>query len=171
MLIEGDNASVLFDLTRPEASETARRNTNLFCGAVRTDGTDAPYAEHLIHRTRKGHLVRSKSELVIANMLYGMGMGDWYRYERVCEGDLEPGRLRPDFSFVTDDGDLIVWEHLGMLTRDDYRRGWEWKKNWYETNGFVPEETLFTTQDDVRGGLDSSEIERVARRIRDLLEE
>ena len=52
------------------------------------------------------------------------------------EGSKSPGRLRPDFSLITDAGDVIVWEHLGMLNREDYRRGWEWKRAWYENNGF-----------------------------------
>ena len=95
LLIEGDNTSLLFDLTRPERSETARRNTNVFNGVVRLGDDEVPYAEHLIHRTEKGHLVRSKSELVIANMLYQLGIH--YEYERVCEGTIEQGRLRPTF--------------------------------------------------------------------------
>lgn len=167
LLIEGDNASVLFDLTRPERSETARRNTNLFQGVVRFGMDEVPYAQHLIHRTEKGHLVRSKSELVIANMLFQLGVQ--YEYERVCEGSSEPGRLRPDFSFVTPDGDLIVWEHLGMLNREDYRCGWEWKRQWYLRNGFVEGKTLFTSQEDVRGGLDSTTLKRTALKIKECL--
>ncbi|QND52121.1 AAA family ATPase [Phyllobacterium sp. 628] len=154
LLIEGDNASILFDYTRPERSETARRNTNLFQGVLRRVEAEVPYAENLIHRTEKGHLVRSKSELVIANMLFQSSID--YDYERVLEGEAEAGRLRPDFSFVTPDGDLIVWEHLGMLHREDYRRGWEWKLRWYEANGFALGRNLFTSVDDERGGLDSS---------------
>lgn len=42
--------------------------------------TEVPYAENLIHRTERGHLVRSKSELVIANMLFQSGVE--YEYER-----------------------------------------------------------------------------------------
>jgi ATP-dependent exoDNAse (exonuclease V) alpha subunit len=56
LLIEGDDASLLFDLSRPERSETARRNTNLFQGIVRAGTDEIPYAENLIHRTAKGHL-------------------------------------------------------------------------------------------------------------------
>jgi hypothetical protein len=168
LLIEGDNTSLLFDLTRPERSETARRNTNVFNGVVRLGDNEVPYAEHLIHRTEKGHLVRSKSELVIANMLYQLGVD--YEYERVCEGTIEQGRLRPDFSFVTADGDLIIWEHLGMMNREDYRRGWEWKRQWYKTNGYVEGGTLFTSEDDDRGGLDSTTIKETALKIKALLE-
>jgi hypothetical protein len=143
LLIEGDDATVLFDLTRPERSETARRNTNIFQSVIRAADDTVPFAEHLIHRTEKGHLVRSKSELVIANMLFQLGIP--YEYERVLDGTTAAGRLRPDFSFVTADGDLLVWEHLGMLSRPDYKRGWDWKRAWYEKNGFAESKTLFTS--------------------------
>ena len=168
LLIEGENASTLFDLSRPERSETARRNTNLFEGIVRVSDEKIPYAEHLIHRTEKGHLVRSKSELVIANMLFQMEMD--YEYERVCEGTSKPGRMRPDFSFVTPDGDLIIWEHLGLLDRPDYKRGWDWKRNWYNRNGFVEGETLFTSTEGLGRGLDSEELRGTALAIKKLIE-
>jgi hypothetical protein len=167
LLIEGDDATVLFDLTRPERSETARRNTNIFQGVVRVADDNVPFAQHLIHRTEKGHLVRSKSELVIANMLFQLGIP--YEYERVCDGTAAPGRLRPDFSFVTDDGDLIVWEHLGMLSRPDYKRGWDWKREWYQVNGFSEGSTLFTSTEDSETGLDSAKLKETANAIKDLL--
>lgn len=163
LLIEGDNASTLYDFTRPEKSETARRNTNLFRGAVRERTDSVPYAAHLIHRTERGHMVRSKSELVIANMLFRMGLD--YEYERVVEGTSASGRLRPDFSFADAAGDLILWEHLGMLGRDEYRKGWEWKQAWYDANGFVLGQSLFTTEDDERGGLDSETVRKVAEQV------
>lgn len=168
LLIEGEDPTILYDLTRPERSETARRNTNLFHGVIRTGEEEIPYAEHLIHRTRKGHMVRSKSELVIANLLYDRGIE--YHYERKCEGTVEPGRMRPDFSFESLDGDLIIWEHLGMLHRADYRQGWEWKKDWYRNNGYIEGENLFISMDDEKGGLDSGPLEEVAMKIKDLIE-
>lgn len=167
LLIEGDDATVLFELTRPERSETARRNTNIFHGVIRATDDSVPFAGHLIHRTEKGHLVRSKSELVIANILFQAGIP--YEYERVCEGDSAPGRLRPDFSFVTADGDLVVWEHLGMLSRPDYKRGWEWKRAWYGKNGFVEGKTLFTSTEEDGQGLDSAALKRTALTIKALL--
>jgi AAA domain/UvrD-like helicase C-terminal domain len=167
LLIEGADASMLFDYSRPERSETARRNTNLFEVVLRQASSDVPYAAHLIHRTEKGHHVRSKSELVIANMLFQSGVV--YEYERPLEGEAEPGRLRPDFSFVAADGDLIIWEHLGMLNREDYRKGWEWKRRWYESNGFVVGKTLFTSSDDERGGLNSGDLRGKVDRIKALV--
>ncbi|NTX39157.1 AAA family ATPase [Myxococcus sp. CA033] len=168
LLVEGDDATVLFDLTRPERSETARRNTNIFQGVIRVTDDSVPFAEHLIHRTEKGHLVRSKSELVIANMIFQLGIP--YEYERVCDGTAAPGRLRPDFSFVTADGDLIVWEHLGMLSRPDYKKGWDWKRAWYQKNGFTEGKTLFTSTEEDGKGLDSAVLKKTAMTIKALLE-
>jgi hypothetical protein len=165
LLIEGDDVSALYDYSRPERSETQRRNTNLFQAIVRTGADDVPYAENLIHRTLKGHMVRSKSELVIANVLFNDGLGDQYAYERQVTGGFRDGKLRPDFTFVDPSGDLIVWEHLGMLKKPKYRSDWEWKKQWYLDNGYVENETLFTTEDDPLGGLDSTRVKAVADAI------
>jgi hypothetical protein len=166
LLIDGKDPSFLYDLSRPERSETARRNTNLFTGGVRRNLEQAPYAEHLVHRTLRGELVRSKSELVIANYLHNVGLP--YQYERPLEGTAAPGRLRPDFSFIDDSGDVIVLEHLGMLDRPDYRRSWEWKRQWYLANGYREGENLFTTQE--LQGLDMESVVEVARQIQALLE-
>ena len=165
LLIEGDSGACLYDLSRPEESETARRNTNLFTGAVRERSDIIPYAEHLIHRAEKGHMVRSKSELVIANILFHIeGLQD-YEYERPYYGSFVPGKVLPDFSWVTPAGNLIILEHLGMLCRDDYRRAWEWKKDWYEKNGLRVGQDIFTTQEDAKGSLDSDEIKATAASI------
>jgi hypothetical protein len=153
--------------TCPLTSETARRNSNLFVSAVRAIVDSIPYAEHLIHRTEQGHMVRSKSELVIANKLFQTG--GTYEYERLYQGIKAPGTALPDFSFVDPSGELILWEHIGMLARDNYRRSWEWKRDWYERSGFELGRNLFTTQDDEKGGLDSAPIKEMADNIKKLL--
>jgi hypothetical protein len=56
-----------------------------------------------------------------------------------------------------------------MLSLDDYRRGWEWKKAWYENNGFTLGTNLFITEDDERGGLNTGPIASTAESIRNLL--
>jgi hypothetical protein len=71
-------------------------------------------------------MVQSKSELTLATYFASsdVGLGD-YTYNRKLEGEGYPYRLRPDFSWETDAGELILWEHLGMLDREDYKKGWE----------------------------------------------
>ncbi len=167
LLIEGNDPSIIYELSKPERSETARRNTNLFAAAVRNMDDELPYAENLIHRTLKGHMVRSKSELVIANLLYSLGIT--YDYERILEGKKEPGRLRPDFSFTDASGDLVIWEHLGMLDKADYRKAWDWKKSWYLANGFCEGENLFTSTEHPETGLDAKTLEATAKKIKGLI--
>jgi hypothetical protein len=161
LLLEGGDASFLYDLTKPERSETARRNTNLFSAGVRDDADDVPYAEHLVHRTVRGELVRSKSELVIANYLHSIGLP--YVYERELAGTVDMDRLRPDFSFIDDAGDVVLWEHLGMLDRPDYAAGWDWKRGWYARNGYEVGKNLFTTSE--IGGLDMRGVEATAKAV------
>jgi hypothetical protein len=149
LLLEGDSNDFLLDLAQSERSEIIRRNTNLIEFVVREKGDDVPYAEHLIHKTLKGHMVRSKSELVIANRLFERKIP--YEYERKWISPSDQTRVRPDFSFETAGGDVLLWEHLGMMMRQNYREGWREKSIWYEKNEFVLGETLFTTQDDEKG--------------------
>ena len=78
-------------------------------------------------------------------------------------------KVRPDFTFIDPAGDVIIWEHLGMIGREDYRIGWEWKKDWYARNGFTLHENLFTTRDDDMGGLDAQEGKQLAERIMNLI--
>jgi hypothetical protein len=169
LLVEGDDPSTLYDLTLPTRSETARRNTNLFRSVVRDDAEAPPHAEHLIHRVSDGRMVRSKSELAVAIELQRLEMWDRCEYERPLDGTVAPGRLRPDFSFVDPAGDVIIWEHLGLLDKESYRKSWEWKLEWYEMNGYVLGENLFTTADDSSGGLDQEQLTETARAIDELL--
>ena len=165
LLVEGEDASTLYDFTRPERSETARRNTNLFRAAVREDIDRTPYAEHLIHRVSDGRMVRSKSELAVAIELQRLGMWERCHYERVLEGSNRRERLRPDFTFIDSAGDELVWEHLGMLNKESYQRSWEWKLQWYADNGFKEGENLFTTRDGSDGSLSQDDIRAVGEAI------
>jgi AAA domain/UvrD-like helicase C-terminal domain len=167
LLIQGKNASSLFELSQPTNSETARRNTNLFAVGVRCSD-DFPYAQHLVHRTSKNVMVQSKSELALATYFASSdaNLGD-YTYNRKLEGEGYPYRLRPDFSWETDAGELVLWEHLGMLDRDDYKQGWEKKKAWYATNGYIEGSNLFTSTEGP--GLDMGPIADVAANVRKVL--
>lgn len=167
LLVQGENALRLHDYSLPGESVTARRNSNLFVAAVRQPASDRPFAEHLIHRTRDGRLVRSKSELVISNMLEDMNVP--YDYEKVLPGTVAAGWRYPDFTFTDPAGERLIWEHLGMLSQPAYAQGWEDKRQWYAQNGYIEGHNLFTTADDKHGGLDSTSVERTAKQIAALL--
>jgi hypothetical protein len=161
LLIEGADASILHELSQPSNSETARRNTNLLEAGVRRDGDDFPFAEHLVHRTTNGIMVQSKSELAIGNFLHSKDIK--YHYNRPFLGETVPGKRWPDFTFISDSGRVVVWEHLGMLSRDDYRQGWEKKHKWYIANGFIEGKNLFTSTEGP--GLDMKEVAKVASSV------
>jgi hypothetical protein len=170
LLVEGTDPGRLFTLASPEHSETARRNTNVFTDAVRQVDNSVPFAEHLIHRTSGGLYVRSKSELIIANLLENEGVP--FRYEPVLRGAATGGYRRPDFTFASDSGDTIVWEHLGMMDRQDYRDGWTTKSAWYATNGFTEPVNLFTTREgEHAGGLDMTELQGTLKKVRDAMDD
>lgn len=165
LLIERDT-TVLESLRNPQASDTLLRNTNLFVLAVRPESVGRYYAAHLIHRTRpspahpNGVLVRSKSEVIVADTLTSLGIS--YRYEEKLPSPSDPRDFRlPDFT-VSYEGDTFYWEHLGMLSVPSYREQWEQKKAWYERNGYS--DKLVTSEDGPDGGIDASEIERIARK-------
>lgn len=150
-------------------SETARRLTNLFEDPrpveVRASDSKEPrfLEDGLIHRTERGDLVRSKSELSIANMLFSKGFKR-YHYER--ELSVEGSKRYPDFTIEDDDaGVTYYWEHLGMLYDPAYRKRWDAKLAWYRRAGILPHEegggpngTLIVTRDDDRGGLDTAAV-------------
>ncbi|WP_240374047.1 RecQ family ATP-dependent DNA helicase [Bacillus piscicola] len=82
-----------------------------------------------IYRTRKGDLVRSKSEVIIANLLYDAGIN--YEYEKKLY--YEQGRwIEPDFTITAGEKE-IYWEHLGMIGKASYDKRWLEKTAVYDT--------------------------------------
>ena len=159
LLIERDTA-VLEMLRNPQCSNTLLRNTNMFVLAVRPESVDRYYAEHLIHRTRKGTMVRSKSEVIVADILTSLGISYEYEQKLSSKDDTNDFRL-PDFT-VSYEGDTFYWEHLGMLSVPSYNEAWDRKRQWYEDNGFI--DRVITSEDGADGSIDAAEIERIARK-------
>jgi hypothetical protein len=119
--------------------------------------------EGLIHRTVRGDLVRSKSELVIASMLHARGIE--YVYEQPLV--LAQGRTRYSDFTIADHarGVTFYWEHLGLLDDPAYRTRWERKRGEYLAAGIKPwqegggaESILIETRDEPGGGLDAAQI-------------
>lgn len=161
-----DDIQWLMDLSKPQNSVVARRNSNMFEYSVRNEKLGIPYSENLIHKTLKdGLVVRSKSEVIIANMLIDQIID--FEYEKLID---ENGiRCLPDFTFTDASGDTIIWEHLGMLSLPSYKHAWEKKLEKYRTLGYELGVNLFTTEDHEDGGIDSKEIEKVIEKIKEEL--
>lgn len=118
--------------------------------------------EKHIHETNCGLMVRSKSEVIITNTLTGYGIPfsyekDFPRYE----GDEWP--LQPDFTFDLPNGEVKLWEHLGMLTKEKYCKHNADKLYWYQKLGFHIGRNLIITQDDAKGNCSSPYIDKMIR--------
>ncbi|MEO3891330.1 AAA family ATPase [Nonomuraea sp. B5E05] len=115
ILLHEGSIDELLELTISTGSETARRLTDLFGLPMPRevffpDGTPAGKLDaRLIHITGNGTLVRSKNEVIIANILDNLVRGHW-RYELPLE--INGKTLRPDFTIRTPGGRTIYWEHL-----------------------------------------------------------
>ena len=123
--------------------------------------------KHLLHRTSRNELVRSKAELAIAEKLIAMGVS--YVYEQPVQLG---GKTRwPDFTIEDDaSGITYYWEHLGLLADPAYAARWATKRAAYLAEGVQPvapgndaDRILIETKETEGSGLDMMEIERLAR--------
>lgn len=95
-----------------------------------------------IYVTENGMTVRSKSEVIIANILYHSGFE--FKYE-------EPLRyagkhIEPDFT-ICYNNKIYYWEHLGLLGKSDYDENWKKKKKIYEELNLLS--SLITTEENM----------------------
>ncbi len=111
------------------------------------------WQEGKIHKTLTGEFVRSKTELVIYNLLVTKQVP--FKYEEPINGG-EDSNVVPDFYFKTHGGEVIVWEHYGYLSQPSYFEKYEKKQKWYLSHNFVRGVNYFATFDGAEYGLDST---------------
>ncbi len=156
--------------TTGEYSETGRRLTDLFTEPNLKLVNKKFYDTKYIQVSEKGEFMISKSEVIIADKLHNNKIK--YAYEAAIT-DEKGITIHPDFTIEDNDsGTTYYWEHLGMLTKDDYRSKWKRKLEWYERNGVVDytknpnaEKQLILTRDKPDGGIDSSEIKEIIEKV------
>lgn len=76
------------------------------------------HPENLRYETEQGDLVRSKSEVIIANILYQHRKDILYKYERPLEvmSDGKERNIYPDFTILNiHTGKVTYWEHAGRM--------------------------------------------------------
>lgn len=71
-----------------------------------------------IHKTLNGYYVRSKSEVIISNLLYEEHID--HQYEEPLYYGIEGKFILPDFTIHVN-GKTYYWEHLGRMDLDGYR--------------------------------------------------
>jgi len=151
--------SELLKYTNDWYSDTKQRYTDLFekpnIIEIESDKQKRYFEEKLIHKTVRGDMVRSKSEVIVANILNEMEID--YTYEEVLS--IKGKNYIPDFT-LRYQGRTAYLEHLGMLGNISYKAHWEEKESNYEESGVSEQKgNLIITQDGLDGSLDSKLIE------------
>jgi len=130
LLIQRD-AGALIDMRRRERCWLARINSSLLgwhVAPVQLLKLEGWYEAGKIHEALSGDMVRSKSEVIIANMLHERGLTFFYEKPLFApDGTM----YLPDFT-LTWNGEEIYWEHVGRITDPKYVEHWSEKKQWYE---------------------------------------
>ena len=88
--------------------------------------------------TLSEYFVRSKSEVIIANMLSSENVP--FVYEKPLYAP-DGTMFLPDFT-VKFRGEIYYWEHVGRLDLPNYKKHWEKKEKWY--NKHFPGKLLIT---------------------------
>lgn len=123
--------------------------------------TYSEYPEALRFHTQRGELVRSKSELMIADYLYKNADTLEYRYEQelTLNNQRETITIHPDFKiFNLKTGRTFYWEHAGKMDEMKYVNGFMKKMALYSSNGFTIGKDVIITFEDLSHPLDTLQI-------------
>lgn len=99
------------------------------------------YPETLRYETNAGEFVRSKSEVIIADLLYAQADRLLYKYERplTLKHNGRDVLIYPDFTILnTQTGKITYWEHAGLMSKAEYASDFVWKNNLYYSNNLLP---------------------------------
>lgn len=118
------------------------------------------HPEQLRHPCLSGHMVRSKSEVLIDQALFTHQIP--FRYE--CMMKLGEITVYPDFTLRhPKSGDLFIWEHFGKMDYAPYAQNAFQKMQLYNSYGYIPTINLIATFETMEHPLTTKNIEDVIR--------
>jgi len=150
-----------------EASSTARRFTDLFHLPDLKQLNKKWYDARYINISERGEPMISKNEVIIANCLNKYKKQITYSYEDKLKLETSDRTIKPDFTIDNlFTNKRFYWEHLGMMTKTDYREKWLKKLEGYKNDGFVlhteatddDDKVLIITEENPNGGINSKAI-------------
>lgn len=121
------------------------------------------YEKDKIYPTKKGDLARTKSEVLLADMYYELGIP--YRYEAKLK--LRNGVEKyPDFTLLDiKNRKLIYHEHLGLMDDDEYRYKNLRKLNEYRKSGIYPGKNMIITYEAEGSPLNIKDIRQMVKEM------
>jgi len=113
--------------------------------------------------TRQNLRVRSKSEVIIADILDESGIP--FLYEKPLR--LKTGTVHPDFTLLNiKTREELYWEHLGMMDDVDYRNNAFFKLRNYESNGIYPYDSIIWTFETGKYPLNTKDIRKMVKKLK-----
>ena len=121
--------------------------------------------EQLKHPAMDGVMKRSKSEVIISNMLFQAGIPYVYEVPLFINGEM----LLPDFRILSliDLATVIIIEHQGMVFIDEYANKFIKSTRLYLQSDWIPNKNLFFTYDDANETLNPEQILSILRKFID----
>lgn len=124
------------------------------------------YPENLRYETEQGELVRSKSEVIIANILYQNRRNILYKYEKplhvMVDGTMKT--IYPDFTIINmHTGKITYWEHAGRMDDPYYANDFVKKMNVYLANDLLPGRDVIVTFEAQGNPLDIGAVKRMMK--------
>ena len=133
------------------------------------------YPEYLRHETDRGEIVRSKSEMIIANTLLKYNSVLDYKYERPLQLIWKGKEITiyPDFTVLNlKTGNISYLEHIGLLEDKKYASDFAWKNNLYMTNNMIVGREVFYSFESTAYPMDSKiakmTIQNIIKQTQDL---
>lgn len=113
--------------------------------------------------TERGERVRSKSEKIIADKLYALGIPYRYEYPLVLSGGV---KVYPDFTILRmTTREEVYLEHFGMMDDLEYVDMALYKLSSYEKNGIYLGVNLFVTHETGKRALNTKGLDGLMRKL------
>ena len=118
----------------------------------------AGYQSGRVHTAKDGTMMRSKSEVSIANELINRGIPYIYEMPVKVNGIW----MHPDFRFFSlSRSKPMIWEHAGMMGDNEYKNDFSRKLDTYINGGYVPCVDVVFTFDTTDGNIDTRMIDAI----------
>ena len=116
--------------------------------------------------TRQGLRVRSKSEVIIADVLDEMHVP--FLYEKPLK--LKSGTVHPDFTLLNiKERKEVYWEHFGMMDDIEYRNNAFYKIRQYESSGLYQYESVIWTFETGNFPLNTRNLRKMIKGLKETL--
>lgn len=140
------------------ATQFTTTSTELSCWMNSPYEHNLSHPEHLVYKSTSGHMVRSKSEVMIDMLLHQHKIP--FRYESALT--LGNTLLHPDFTIRHPrTGEYYYWEHFGLMDQPAYAANTLSKLQIYTENGILPGIHLISTYESLEHPLSMEMVEKI----------